>query len=44
MSILFDIGADLEYRKRISQTETTENTDLFFPAKSWKEVACERTP
>ena len=24
MSILFDIGADLEYRKRISQTETTE--------------------
>ena len=29
-------GTDLKYCKRISQTETTETTDLFFPATCWK--------
>ena len=29
-------GTDLPYRKRISQTETTETTHLYFPATSWK--------
>ena len=43
MSILFDIGADLEYRKRISQTETTE-IQIFFPNQKLEGRTRERTP